>query len=157
MHQTDMNNEALQPGSTATPFSTFFWSAMSGDLATAEAQFANDVEWDMMPNAQIRKGKEEVIPWLWAGGYASQKEPVVISNLATKEWGVWEYWNIGTLSEGVVEFAKQSEWPFPGDPRSLVGKRYKVPVCFVYHINAEGKIDLVREYLDVGSVMAQFK
>jgi len=77
--------------------------------------------------------------------------------LATKEWGIWEYWNIGTITEDIIEFAKQSEWPFPGDPRSLVGRRYKVPACFVYHINAEGKIDLVREYLDVGSVMTQFK
>jgi len=32
-----------------------------------------------------------------------------------------------------------------------------VPVCFIYHINAAGKIDLVREYVDVGSVIAQFK
>jgi hypothetical protein len=157
MQQTNMSNEALQPGSIATPFSTFFWTAASDDWATAEAQFANGVEWDMMSNAQKRKGKKEAIPWLKAGKYASQKEPVVISNLATKEWGVWEYWNIGTLTEDVVEFAKQSEWPFPSDPRSLVGRRYKVPVCFVYHINAEGKIDLVREYLDVGSVVAQFK
>jgi len=27
----------------------------------------------------------------------------------------------------------------------------------VYHINAEGKIDLMREYLDAGSVWAQLK
>jgi len=147
----------LQAGSSATPFSTFFWAAKADDWATVEAQFAEDVEWDMMPDAQIRKGKNEVIPWLKASKYASQKEPIVISNLATKDWGVWEYWNIGTLSEGVIEFAKQSKWPFPSDPGGLVGRKYKVPVCFVYHINVEGKIDLVREYLDVGSVMTQFK
>ncbi|HYA61153.1 MAG TPA: hypothetical protein VED16_03620 [Candidatus Acidoferrum sp.] len=29
--------------------------------------------------------------------YASQKEPVVISNVATQEWGVWEYWNRALL------------------------------------------------------------
>ena len=87
MQQIDRTDEALQPGSTSTPFSAFFWTALSGDLATAEAQYADDVEWDMMPNNQIRKGKDDVIPWLWAGGYASRKEPVVINNLATKEWG----------------------------------------------------------------------
>ena len=27
--------------------------------------------------------------------------------------------------------------------------------CFVYHLNAEGKIDVMREYLDAGSVWAQ--
>ena len=157
MQRTNMNNEALQPGSTATPFSTFFWAALSDDWATAFAQFADDVEWDLMSNAQIRKGKHEVVPFLKASGYASHKEPVIISNMAIKEWGVWEYWNIGTLSEEILEFARQSKWPFPHDPSSLVGRRYKVPVCFVYHINAEGKIDLVREYLDVGSIMAQFE
>jgi len=47
--------------------------------------------------------------------------------------------------------------PFSGDPSSLVGRRYKVAVCFVYHINAEGKIDQVREYADVGSIIAQLK
>jgi len=154
MHQTDMNNEALQPRSTETPFSTFIWAVVSGDLATAEAQLADDVEWDLMPYNHILKGKKEVIPWLKAGG-ASQKEPVVISDLATKEWGVFELWNIGTLTEDVVESGKQLGWPFPGDPNSLVGRRYKVAECFVYHINAEGKIDLMREYLDAGSVWAQ--
>lgn len=148
---------SLQPGSTATPLSTFLWAMFSDDWGTAEVQLADDVEWDLMPNAQIRKGKQEVIPFLKASWYGSHKEPLLISNLATKEWGVMEYWNIGTVSEGVVEFAKQLKWPFPGDPHSLVGRTYKVPVCFVYHINTDGKIDLVREYLDVGSLMVQFE
>lgn len=154
MHQTDTNNEALQPGSTATPFSTFLWAVVSGDLATAEAQCIDDIEWDLMPYNHILRGKKEVIPWLKAGG-ASQKEPIFISNLATKEWGVAELWNIGTLTEDTVESGKQLGWPFPGDPNSLVGRRYKVAECFVYHFNAEGKIYSMREYLDAGSVWAQ--
>jgi len=150
----DVNNEALQSGSAATPFSTFIWAVVSGDMAAAEAQLDDDAEWDMMAVNHTLKGKEEIIPWLRAGG-ASQKEPVVISNLATKEWGVFEYWNIGTLTEDVVEFGKQQGWPFPRDPASLVGRRYKVAQCFVYHLNAEGKIDVMRQYLDVGSVWAR--
>ena len=151
------NNKDLERGSTATPFSTFFWAALSDDWITADSQYADDIEWDMMLNNQIRKGKEEVLPWLKSGKYGSQKEPVVISNRADKEWGVWEYWNIGTIGEGIIDFAKQSKWPFPSDPRTLIGRKYKVPVCFIYHINAKGKIDLVREYLDVASVMSQLK
>jgi len=151
----DLAGKDLAPGSTATPFSTFFWAALKEDWTTAEAQYAEDVEWDMMSNNQIRKGKADVMPWLKAGKYGSQKEPVAISNRADKEWGVWEYWNIGTISEGIVEFAKQSKWPFPGDPRALIGRKYKVPVCFIYHINVAGQIDLVREYVDVSIVMAQ--
>jgi hypothetical protein len=159
-------DKSLQPGSTATPFSTFFWAALKATLKTTpeaddwvipEAQFADDVEWDMMNNGQIRKGKQEVIPFLKAGGYGSHKDPVAICNVATKEWGVWEYWNIGTLSEEIVDFARQSKWSFPGDPRSLIGRTYKIPVCFVYHLNAQGKIDLVREYLDTQSLMTQFE
>jgi hypothetical protein len=151
------NDKNLEPGSTATPFSTFFWAALKDDWATAEAQYADDIEWNMMSNNQIRKGKTDVFSFLKASKYASQKEPVPISNRADKEWGVWEYWNIGTIDKGIVAFAKQSNWPFPADASVIMGKKYKVPVCFIYHINAMAKIDLVREYLDVGSVMAQFK
>lgn len=153
----DLNSKDLEQGSTATPFSTFFWAALKDDWATAEAQFADDIEWDMMPNNQIRKGKTDVLPFLKTSKYASAKEPIPIHNRADKEWGVWEYWNVGTVDKGIVEFAKQSKWPFPGDISTIIGKKYKVPVCFIYHINTVGKIDLVREYLDVGSVMTQFK
>jgi hypothetical protein len=152
-----MNNKDLEQGSTATPFSTFFWAAMKDDWVTATAQFSEDIEWDMMSNNQVRKGKKDVMSWLNASKYASQKKPVVMSNRADKEWGVWEYWNVGTIDKGIAEFAKQWGWPFPADVSTIIGKQYKVPVCFIYHINAMGKIDLVREYIDIGSVMAQFK
>jgi hypothetical protein len=153
----DPTNRNLEQGSTATPFSTFFWAALHNDWDTAEAQYADDIEWDMMSNHQIRKGKNEVIPWLKAGKYASQKSPIAISNRADKEWGVWEYWNISTIDQAIVDFAKRSKWPFPADTSTLIGKTYKAPVCFIYHMNEMRKIDLVREYVDVGSIMAQFR
>jgi ketosteroid isomerase-like protein len=154
MQQTDINNEALQPRSTATPFSAFFWPSVSGDVATAADQLADDVEWHLMPYNHAIKGKEAVIPWLKAGG-ASQKEPVIINNVATKEWGVCELWNIGTLTADTVEYGKQLGWPLPRDTNSLIGRKYKVAQCFVYHINAEGKIDVIRQYMDAGTVWAQ--
>ncbi len=153
----DLNDKDLEQGSTATPFSTFFWAALKDDWATAEAQFADDIEWDMMPNNQIRKGKAEVFSFLKASKYASAKEPIPIHNRADKEWGVWEYWNVGAIDKGIVEFAKQSKWPFPSDVSTIIGKKYKVAVCFIYHINAKGQIDLLREYTDVASIMTQFK
>lgn len=52
---------------------------------------------------------------------------------------------------------RNSSWKFPHDPKTLIGRTYKLPVCFVYHINAQGKIDKVREYLDTSSLMAQFE
>ncbi len=97
MQQTDMNKEALQPGSTATPFSTFFWAALKATVKTTpeaddwvipEAQFAGNVEWDMMNNGQIRKGKQEVIPFLKAGGTLLTKNPTSSASLSTREWGV---------------------------------------------------------------------
>ena len=126
---------------------------MSGDIAATEAQLADDVEWDLMPYNKILKGKEEIVTWLQAGG-ASQKEPVYISNWTTEEWGVSELWNIGTFTEDTVEYGKQLGWPFPGDSDSFVGRTYKVAQCYVVHVNVEGKIDLMREYLDGGSVWA---
>jgi hypothetical protein len=152
-----IKNKDLEKDSTATPFSKFFWSALRDDWATAEAQIADDIEWNMMSNNQIRKGKADVLPFLKASKYASKKEPIPITNRADKEWGVWEYWNVGTIDAGIVEFAKQSKWPFPGDINSILGKKYKVPICFIYHINAKGQIDLLREYLDTASVISQFK
>jgi hypothetical protein len=152
----DLNTEALKPGSNATPFSIFIWAVVTGDFATVEAQITDDIEWGLMPYNKVLRGKKEVIPWLKAG-YSSQKEPIVISNVATKDWGLFEYWNIGTVTEELVEFGNQQEWPWPKDPNTLIGRKYKVAQCFVYHLNAEGKIEFMRQYLDAGSVWAQFK
>ena len=152
----DLNSESLKEGSTATPFSTFIWAITSGDVETAEAQLTDDIEWGMMPYIKVIKGKSEVIPWLKAGS-ADKKEPIVITNVASKDYGVFEYWNIGTISEEVIKFGNEQKWPWPKDPNSLLGQEYRVAQCFVYHINPEGKIDFMRQYLDAGSVWAQFK
>jgi hypothetical protein len=151
----NLDKEALKPGSTATPFSTFIWAVASGDIGTAAAQITEDIEWGLMPYNKVLKGKEEVIPWLEAGA-AAQKEPIVISNVVTKEWGLFEYWNIGTVSEELIRFGTEQNWPWPKDPNTFIGQKYRVAQCFVYHLNPEGKIDFMRQYLDVGSVWAQF-
>ena len=43
------------------------------------------------------------------------------------------------------------------EPTSFLGQEYKVAQCFTYHLNAENKIDFMRQYLDTGSVWAQFQ
>ena len=155
MKPIDLNSESLKPGSTATPFSTFIWATVSGDIDTAAAQVADDIEWRIMPFNKVLKGKNEVVPWLKAGS-ADQKKPIVITNVATKDWGVFEYWNIGTISEELIKFGNEQKWPWPKDPNSLLGQKYRVAQCFLYHINPEGKIDFMRQYL-AGNVWAQFK
>lgn len=152
----DLNSEPLEPGSRATPFSTFLYAVVSGDIATAEAQIADDTEWGLMPYNKVLKGKDEVIPWLKAAS-ADQKEPITITNAAANDWGVFEYWNIGTVSEEVNKFGNEQKWPWPKDPKNFLGQKYRVAQCFVYHLNTEGKVDFMRQYLDTGSVWAQFK
>jgi hypothetical protein len=152
----DLNNESLKAGSTATPFSVFIWAIASGDIATAEQQITDDIEWGLMPYNKMLKGKNEVIPWLRAAS-ADQKKPVVITNAATGGWGVFEYWNIGTVSEEVIAFGNQRKWPWPEDPKSYLGRKYRVAQCFVYHIDPHGRIDLMRQYMDTGSVWAQLE
>jgi hypothetical protein len=147
----DLNTE-----SKPTAFSTFITAVVSGDIATAESQITDDIEWGLMPYNKVLKGKDQVIPWLKAAG-ADQKKPIVISNVATKDWGVFEYWNIGTVSEEVIKFGNEQKWPWPKDPTSFLGQKYRVAQCFTYHLNAEGKIDFMRQYLDTGSVWVQFQ
>jgi hypothetical protein len=43
------------------------------------------------------------------------------------------------------------------DTSAFEARRYSVAVCFVYHINAEGKIFLVHEYLDLEKLKKRFK
>jgi hypothetical protein len=139
-----------------TPLSKLIVAAASGDLKTAEMQLAEDVEWDQMPYNNKIKGKQDVMSWLKAGS-ADKKEPEIFNDVCAGDWGVFEYWNIGTVSQELIEFGKARGWPFPKDPESLVGQTYRVAQCFVYHLNTAGKIDLMRQYLDAGSVWAQFK
>ena len=152
----DLNTETLKPGSKATPFSTFIWAVVSEDIATAEAQITDDIEWGLMPYNKVLKGKDEVIPWLKAGS-SSKKEPIIISNVATKDRGLFVYLNIGSVTEELIKFGNEQKWPWPKDPNSLLGQKYRVAQGFVYHINPEGKIDFMRQYMDAGSVWAQFK
>jgi hypothetical protein len=44
----DLTSEAVKQGSQTTPFSTFILAIVSGDMTTAEAQIADDIEWGLM-------------------------------------------------------------------------------------------------------------
>lgn len=154
----DLNSETIkiESGSQATPMSRLIYGVAAADIPAIEAQIADNIEWGLMPYLKVLKGKEQVMSWLKAGS-ADQKEPVMITNAMAKDWGVFEYWNIGTLSDDVIEFGNANHWPWPKDPKSLLGEKYKVVQCFVYHVNADGKIDTMRQYLDTQSLWAQLK
>ena len=156
MKPINLSKEALKPGSTTTPMSALVWAVASEDMATVETLITEDIEWGLMPYNKVLKGKNEVLPMLKTGSL-DQKKPIMITNVATKDWGVFEYWNIGTVSEELIKYGNAHQWPWPKDPMSLVGQSYRVAQCFVYHFTPEGKIDFMRQYLDAGSVWAQFK
>jgi hypothetical protein len=149
----------LEHGSTATPFSRLAWALFADDWVTAAAQLADDIEWDMMPNLQKIKGKEAVIKFLKAGKNASAKEPVPLLNTATKDWGVWEYINQGTVTRDMHVLAEtDSDFQLgAADTSTLEGQQYAVAVCFVYQINAKGELYLVHEYLDLANLKKQFQ
>ena len=150
----DRNSDALKPGSTSTPLSTLIWAIAAGDLATVESQVADGIEWGLMPYNKVLKGKAEVMPWFKAA-VADKKRPVVVTNAFADGWGVLEYWNIGTVSEDVIRLGNERTWPWPGDPQGFLGREYRVAQCFVYRVDGEGRIELMRQYLDPGSIWAQ--
>jgi hypothetical protein len=119
-------------------------------------QVADDIVWGLMPYNKELRGKEEIIPWLRAAA-GDQKEPITITNALSGDWGVFEYWNIGTASEDVIRLGNSQNWPWPRDPQNFLGQKYRVAQCFTYHLNADRKIDFMRQYLDTGSVWSQFK
>jgi hypothetical protein len=140
-----------------TVFRTLFESGWHNDFDTMADTIDENCEWTLMPNMKIYKGKKDVVALCKSGKLASDKTPEILFDVATAEWGVFEYMNNGVITKELTAFAKVSGWQFPKDPSTLVGEHYSVPVCFVYHINAKGKIYLLHEYLDNASLMKAFK
>jgi len=139
----DHNKDSLKEGSKATPLSTLIWAIAASDLATVESLVADDIEWGLMPYNKA--------------AVADKKRPIVITNAIANDWGVLEYWNIGTVSEEVIKLGNEKKWPWPGKPESFLGREYRVAQCFVYHVNSQGQVDLMRQYLDTGSIWAQLE
>jgi ketosteroid isomerase-like protein len=153
----DSAPDADSEKSPFTVFRTLFESGKNNDFDAMAETIADDCEWVVMSNMKSFKGKKDVVALCEAGKLASDKTPEIILDNATAEWGVFEYMNRGVITESLSRFAASSGWQSPVDPSTLVGRKYEVPVCFVYHLNAQGKICLLHEYLDLGSLMEQFK
>jgi len=143
--------------SACTVFRTLFESGRNNDFDAMADTIADDCEWVLMSNMMSFKGKSDVVALCKAGKLASEKTPEIIFDLATPEWGAFEYVNRGVITESLSALVATSGQQFPVDPSTLVGRQYEIPVCFVYHLNAQGKIYLLREYLDLGSLMQQFE
>jgi hypothetical protein len=151
-----METQTLGREAKTTVFRTLFEAGKLNDFQSMADTIDEDCEWILMPNMKSFKGKKEVTELCKGGKLASDKSPEILFDEATPQWGVFKYMNRGIVTKELTAFVGTSGWEFPGDPSTLVGKQYSVPVGFIYHINSKGKIYLLHEYLDLGSLMKQF-
>ena len=121
------------------------WDAVPG-------YFAPDCTWTLMPPGTTFRGRDEIVAFIRGGFGASAEraEPDVRNEFATGDQGVFEYTSRGVIdAQRAAEFAAQVGAAGPaGDDLAgqLAGQPFEVPVCFVYHVNADGLIDRVNEY-----------
>jgi hypothetical protein len=145
------------PASAFPVFHTLFESGRQNDFEAMADTMADNCDWVLMPNMQTFKGKAACVELCTKGKLASDKTPEIIYDVATSEWGVFEYMNRGTITNLTALAAIDTDFKLADDPATLVGRPYAVAVCFVYRINSDGKIYLVHEYLDMATLMKQLK
>jgi len=142
---------------------TLFWSlydaALNGDFDAAAELIDDACEYVMMPTMEVSRGKPAVLKAMGrgAGAFDRTRPPTITFDVATSEWGVFEFVNEGTVATGIVDFAVNSDWQFSVEPSSLVGHSYRATVCMVYQINVQRKIYRIHEYTDVASLMKSIR
>jgi hypothetical protein len=124
-----------------------------GDWDTMSGYFAHDCTWTLMPPGTAFRGPAEIVTFMQSGfGAAAEREKADVRNeFATDEWGVFEYTSRGVIdAERAAQFAQDigAAGPGAGDlaGQFLAGRTFEAPVCFIYHVNANGLIDQVNEY-----------
>ena len=140
----------------------------SGDWAGLETTLAPDCVWAVITQGALFRGRDQVISFIREGfdAAATREEPDVRSEFSTAEWGVYEYTSRGTMDRTrTVQFAKRISGGRPIITRALAqilswalgGKSFAIPVCFAYHVNADGLIDQVNEYVGKRTTSTQVK
>ncbi len=111
-----------------------------------------------MTQGVVFRGRDEVIGFIREGfdAAATRDEPEVRNAFSTTEWGVYEYTSRGTVNRNrATAFAKRLSGGRPiitGVVARIVGlvmggKTFEIPVCFIYHVDPDGLIDQVNEYV----------
>jgi SnoaL-like domain len=150
--------QTTNPKGVRTVFRTLFESGKANDFETMANTIADDCEWVMMPNMQKFQGKDACAELCKKGKLSSDKTPEIMTDFATTEWGVFEYMNNGTITKELIHLgALDPSFKLTADDSAIVGKTYSVAVCFVYRINAQGKIQQLHEYLDMEGLKKQFR
>jgi hypothetical protein len=130
----------------------------SGDWAALESILAPNCTWALLTQAAAFKGRDQVIRFIREGfdAAATRQEPEVRSEFSTADWGVYEYTSRGTINpDRATAFAARLSAGRPIITDLLAplitwawrGKAFEIPVCFVYHVNADRLIDQVNEYV----------
>lgn len=145
------------PVKPATVFRKLFESSGSNDFEAVADTLDEDCEWVFMPNRRATKGKKEAVELCMSRQLGSDKTPEIMFDFANSLWGVFEHMDRGVLTQELWALAAASGCQFPADPGALIGKPYEAPVCFVYSINAKGKIHLLHEYFNLESLMGRSK
>jgi hypothetical protein len=124
-----------------------------GDWDAVSEYFARDCTWTLMPPGTTFRGPVEIAAFMKSGfGAAAEREEADVRNeFATDEWGVFEYTSRGVIdARRAVQFAQKikAAGTVADDlaGQFLEGRTFEIPVCFIYHVNANGQIDKVNEY-----------
>jgi hypothetical protein len=116
------------------------WDTMCG-------YFAPDCTWTLMHPGTTFRGLDEIVKFLRSGfGAAAEREEADVRNdFATDEWGVSGY-----TSRGVIDMERAAQFAAKigvagRRADDLAGRRFEIPVCFIYHASASSLIDRVNE------------
>lgn len=153
----------MTAGSSRPPLAGEIWqrqlaAGQSGDWAALEETLAPDCVWRLLTQGVVFRGRGEVIAFIREGfdAAAIRDAPHVRSEFSTSNWGVYEYTSRGTVDRArATAFAKRLTGGRPIITSAIAqlvsrvagGKTFALPVCFVYHVNADGLIDQVNEYV----------
>jgi hypothetical protein len=133
-------------------------AGQSGEWSVLATTIAPGCVWSVVTQGAVFRGRDEVIGFIRAGfdAAATRERPDVRGEFSTTESGVYEYTSRGTIDPNHAKaFARRLTGGRPIITSGLAkivgwamsGKSFVVPVCFVYHVNQDGQIDRVNEYV----------
>ncbi len=126
---------------------TYFDLLFGKEMQPLLDMFADDITWFIVATGTTINGKEELKADAQNHWAASPDRVKKLVNLfATDEFTCLEYTSGGTL-KAQANFGDIAIKP--------TGKKYELQCCFVFHFRADGKIDRVHEYFDMGTVTRQ--
>lgn len=109
--------------------------------------FADEVHWLIVPTATEICGKAQLRELAENHWRASPNRIKKLVNLfASEEYACLEYTSAGAVT---------ADADFVTTKIEATGRRYELLCCFVFHFRADGKIDQVREYFDLQTVLRQ--